>query len=156
MDKKIIKKGHFWLREKESEKMPGEVTIEDDGSIVLNIFGIFHEGLDIEKYFDILGLLDNYCGITLKNCHYARRSLFNRGVPFAFIKSERAILDVHFLKEQDPLFNEISFTTDSLIEWLGLSAIKISEDYNKVIIDNFEPIKHELQNGDSITIFFWY
>jgi len=150
----IIKKGHFWLRGKESEKLSGEVTIEDGGSITLNLFGIFHEGLDVNKYFDILGFLENNHGVTLKNCHYVRRTLFNVGFPSAFIKSERAILGVHFLKEQDPLFNEISFSTESLIEWLDLSAIRIGKDFSEVTIDIFEPIEHKLQNGDTISIFF--
>jgi hypothetical protein len=156
MRTKIInKKGKFWLGGQEQEPVSGELTIEDGGIITLNLFGILHEGLKVDKYFDVLGMLEGNANVTLQGCHYMRRTLFNEGIPTANIKSEKAIFGAHFIGEE-PLFNEISFSTDCLIEWLELSSIKVifEEEQALVTVRQLAPIEHKLENGDLISIYF--
>lgn len=154
--KTIIKIGKFWLRSDPSNQVSGELKIENGGEITLTSIGLLHEGLEVVKYFDILGELEGQKFITLQGCSYRRRNLFNHGVATSIIKSERAIESGQFVSEKEPLFNEISFSTDLLIEWLALSSISVTnhETHSSLVVGIFEPIEYQLSNGDLITIFF--
>ncbi|MBO2617004.1 HEPN domain-containing protein [Shewanella algae] len=154
--KNIVKSGTFWLRRSPETKVSGEIQIDNGGEITLSLIGVLHEGLEVEKYFDVLGVVEGEKGITLQGCSYRRRSLFNRGVTTSIINAQRAIENGHFIYDEEPLFNEVSFSTDLLIEWLELSSISVknNEENSSLVVKIFDPIKHLLPNGDVITVYF--
>lgn len=150
----IVKKGVFYLIDSK-EAIPGTVTITEGQDIFLEVHGVFHEGISPPKNFDILGVLEDYSHITLQNSIYLRKSISNM-IPTASLRSDRAILDQHILRDNIPLFNEISFSTTQLIEWLGLSAINVEfNDPSCLInIDIIEPIEHQINDTEKICIYF--
>lgn len=76
--KKNTKTGYFWLLEKEENKIPGVLSINDGGKIELEIIGHFSDGADLLNNDDglsrIIGHVEKDGLITLDDCFYIKRT----------------------------------------------------------------------------------
>ncbi len=134
LEKTLEIKGYFWTPENLSKKLPGILTIKNGGKIELETVGLFYEGaefFDVHKNPDrILGHLEDGQSVTLDNCLYISRNFSFGGISKSKIHVSKGYIGATFGEHADIEFNKISFSTDLMDEWIGISGIKIDNDFD--------------------------
>lgn len=142
----IRKSGIFWLVENEEEKIPGEVTISNGGKIEVEINGLFGGDLQLTKNTfanRIIGKLEDGRLITLDDCYYIERNLSFGGMSKSRIFSNFAMFGAAFEKDEIPTFETLEFSIDSIDEWIGITGISVTRDFEKrTATISYNPIKN--------------
>ena len=80
LEEEYKKTGYFWLPEKEDNKIPGVLSIDDGGSIELEVVGHFDEAMrplsgddDLSR---IIGHVEKDGLVTLDDCFYTKKEFF--------------------------------------------------------------------------------
>jgi len=158
-----IRTGYFWLPEKDNKKIPGVLTIRDGGDIELEIVGFFDDEVDIfNDDFDlgrIIGHVEKDGFVTLENCFYTQKnSSFFGGISKSKVCVNKVLSGVSYEKDEVVTFNTLSFYVDCMDEWLGISGIKVYQDYkNKTTSISYtapDTIIYYLDNEIELSICF--
>ena len=153
---KIVKKGLFWLPENAERKISGVLTISDGGYIELETFGIFDDNFSsLEPISRIIGEANGKF-ITLNNCLYRTRSFSSINTAKIFVN--QAFIGVAYEKDEEPMFDSLSFSVDCLDEWVGITGANIKKDFkNQTTTINYvlpKNITHYLDNAMQLEICF--
>ena len=158
------KAGYFWLPNKEENRIPGILSIDDGGRIELEIVGNFDDGSkflsDDNDLNRIIGLVEKDGLVTLDGCFYTKKNFSFNGISKSKIVVDRVLSGAAFGQDEEVAFNTFSFSVDCLDEWVGISGIKVDSDWNRrTATISYEPpekISMELSNGMKLEICFAY
>ncbi|MDI3546047.1 MAG: hypothetical protein PWP68_1464 [Rikenellaceae bacterium] len=151
--------GVWWLPEAPDNKVSGSLSIVYGDGIFLTLSESFNKDnvTDNElKAFNptiILGKSINNTEITLYNCYEIVPYLDSIGMPTK-LYCETAFIGVHFSKEEDIKFIDLTFKCTYLDDWLKIAAVEledVSKDEIIVKFKNPKPIKVKI---DDFTIIF--
>jgi hypothetical protein len=162
----IEKSGYFWVPSAPEKKIPGVLCVSDGGNIDLEVVGLFDESIDglnkvangkasIER---IVGYVETYGLVTLDNCFYRKRVIPIGGIAKSLVYVNRAHLGVAFETNEPVLFSQFKFSLEGIDDWVGISGIKVSDDFQaKSATITYEPpedISIDLSNGVKLKITF--
>jgi len=164
VEEEYKKAGYFWLPEKEENKIPGILSISDGGEVELEIVGHFDEGLtslnDDDDLSRIIGHVEKDGLITLDNCFYTEKNISFDGISKSKVLVHKVLSGAAWDKDEAVTFNTFSFSVDCLDEWVGISGIKVDNEWNRrTATISYEPpekISLELGNGMKLEICFAY
>lgn len=164
IEKEYKKTGYFWLPEKEDNKIPGILSIDDGGKIELEIVGHFNDDIEMLNDNDglsrIIGHVEEDGLVTLDDCFYTNKNISFGGISKSKILVHRVLSGAAWGKDEIVTFNTFSFSVDCLDEWVGVSGISIDSDWNSksaTISYNLpEAIGFLLDNGMKLEICFAY
>ncbi|WP_312388827.1 ApeA N-terminal domain 1-containing protein [Stutzerimonas nitrititolerans] len=164
IEEEYKKTGYFWLPEKEENKIPGILSIDDGGKIELEIVGHFDEGLKPLSGDDnlsrIIGHVEKDGLVTLDDCFYTKKNFSFGGISKSKVVVHKALSGAAWDKDEKVVFNTFSFSVDCLDEWVGISGIDVDNDWDRrtatIRYDPPEKIRMELKNGMTLEICFAY
>lgn len=137
INEEFKKPGYFWLPSTPDHKVPGVLQISDGGKVELEIFGILENEKNPVHAFNnqtppelINGEVESHGYITLENCYYTNKSFeLSGGISKSRINASRAILGAAFDRSEEILVDALKFSTEGLSEWVGISGITSSFDF---------------------------
>lgn len=152
------------MPEKEENKIPGILSIDDGGKIELEIVGHFDEGMkpltSDDNLSRIIGHVEKDGLVTLDDCFYTKKNFAFGGISKSKIIANKVLSGAAWDKDEEVAFNTFSFSVDSLDEWVGISGITVDNDWSKrtatIIYNPPEKISIELNNGMMLEICFAY
>ena len=164
IEEEYKKTGYFWLPEKEDNKIPGVLSIDDGGSIELEIVGHFDEAMrplsgddDLSR---IIGHVEKDGLVTLDDCFYTKKNFSFGGISKSKVVVNKVLSGAAWDKNEKVTFNTFSFSVDCLDEWVGISGINVNNDRDsrtaKVSYNPPEKISIALDNGMRLEICFAY
>lgn len=164
IEEEYKKTGYFWLPEKEDNKIPGILSIDDGGKIELEIVGHFDEGLKSLSSDDnlsrIVGHVEKDGLVTLDDCFYTKKNFSFGGISKSKVVVNKVLSGAAWDKGEKVVFNTFSFSVDCLDEWVGISGIVVDNDWDRrtttIRYNPPEKIRMELKNGMTLEIFFAY
>jgi hypothetical protein len=123
--------GYWWLPEKQKEKLPGILLISGSGDVTLEVLGLFEGGMSPEAspISRVYGVTDKGKLVTLDNCFYSNQNLNFPGIPKGTLHADLALVGAHFSSEEPLRFSRISFSCEGLDEWLGITGISVTHDW---------------------------
>ena len=167
---RIEKSGYFWLPSIPKRKIPGTLIITDGGNIELKVLGLFDESIEglnnaikgKEKLKRIVGDVEEYGLVTLDGCFYKQTNISFDGISKSSIYVNTAFLGVAYDEKEEVLFNTFKFSVEGIDEWVGITGIKVKDQFeNKTdsitsSITYLEPeeISINLNNGMKLLITF--
>jgi len=162
IEEEYVRIGYFWIPENEDRKIPGTLTILNGGNIMLEVVGLFDESIQAINGNDdlsrIIGHIEKDGLITLDDCYYTEKNISFGGISKSIIYVKRVLIGVTYNKDEPVTFNSLSFSVDCLDEWVGISGIKASYDWeNKSADITYMPpdnIGYQLSNGMQLAICF--
>lgn len=164
IEEEYKKTGYFWLPEKEDNKIPGILSIDDGGRIELEIVGHFDEGLKPlsgdENLNRIIGHVEKDGLVTLDDCFYSKKNFSFGGISKSRVVVNKVLSGAAWDKDEEVVFNTFSFSVDCLDEWVGISGIDVDNDWGRrtatIRYNPPEKIRMELKNGMALEICFAY
>ncbi len=164
VEEEYKKTGYFWLPEKEENKIPGILSINDGGKIELEIVGHFNDEIESATNNDglsrIIGHVEGDGLVTLDDCFYTNKNISFGGISKSKILVHRVLSGAAWEKDEIATFNTFSFSVDCLDEWIGISGINVDSDWNsKTATISYTPpdnIGFPLDNGMKLEICFAY
>ena len=157
--KEIQYTGVWWLPEALDNKVSGTLSIVYGNGIFLTLNDSFNKDNNSDNELKvlnptiILGKSTNNTEITLYNCYEIVPYLDSIGMPTK-LYCETAFIGVHFFKEEDIKFIDLTFKCTYLDDWLNIATIEledVSKDEIIVKFKNPKPIKVKI---DDFTIAF--
>lgn len=152
--------GYFWLPHDTEQKLPGTLTIEDDGSIYLELIGNFKPTSEDIDESRINGDVENLGLVTLDQCFYTSKPLFPDSIQKSRIISNEAIIGFAYSSDEKLEFNKATFEIDNLNRWVGITGLTRTrlETPHSYRIEFSLPktIEHNLANGMTLQIDFGY
>lgn len=164
IEEEYKKTGYFWLPEKEDNKIPGILSIDDGGKIELEIVGHFDEGFKPLSGDDnlsrIIGHVEKDGLVTLDDCFYSKKNFSFGGISKSKVVVNKVLSGEAWEKGEEVVFNTFSFSVDCLDEWVGISGIEVDNDWDRrtatIRYNPPEKIRMELKNGMALEIRFAY
>ncbi|WP_458127773.1 ApeA N-terminal domain 1-containing protein [Pseudomonas sp. Z2-11] len=152
--------GYFWLPNDTKKKIPGTLTIEDDGSIQLELIGHFQDlGEDIDES-RINGEVEELGLVTLDQCFYTSKPILLSEVQKAYLISNQAIIGAAYDRGEPLEFNAATFEIDNLDEWVGITGLVYSRQdtahSHRIEFSLPDKIEYNLSNGMTLKIGFGY
>lgn len=162
IEEEYAKTGYFWLPENEGRKIPGTLTISNGGDIELEVVGLFDESIQAINGNDdlsrIIGHIEKDGLVTLDNCFYTKKNISFGGISKSKVCVNRVLSGAAYDKDEPVTFNSLSFSVDCFDEWVGISGIKVDNDWeNKTADITYKPpenIDYQLDNGMLLAICF--
>ncbi|HJU13267.1 MAG TPA: HEPN domain-containing protein [Candidatus Nitrosotalea sp.] len=156
-------KGYWWFPDTPDKKLPGTLYYSPD-DMHLELIGSLTDITQFHKQFEheiILGFTTNGKPVTLYKCYTSNFSMSHPSIPTTSYRAIFYFVGMHFSKEEDIKFNQVSTHLIHFDEWMGISGFFSDVDdilANKVRILYSQPpaIKFELNEQFSITIGFGY
>ena len=147
VEEEYVKTGYFWLPEKKDNKIPGTLTISDGGGIELEIVGLFDESIrslngndDLSR---IIGHIEKDGLVTLDDCFYTKKNISFGSISKSKVIANRVLSGVAYDKDAKITFNSLSFSVDCFDEWVGVSGIKVDNDWeNRTATISYKPPEH--------------
>lgn len=164
IEEEYKKTGYFWLPEKEENKIPGILSIDDGGKIELEIVGHFDEKFEHLSGDDnlsrIIGHVEKDGLVTLDDCFYTKKNFSFGGISKSKVVVNKVLSGAAWDKDEKVDFNTFSFSVDCLDEWVGISGIDVDNDWDRrtatIRYNPPEKIRMELKNGMTLEICFAY
>jgi len=164
IEEEYKKTGYFWLPEKEENKIPGILSIDDGGRIELEIVGHFDESIKALNGDDdlsrIIGHVEKDGLVTLDDCFYTKKNFSFGGISKSTILVNKVLSGAAWGKDEAVTFNTFSFSVDCLDEWVGISGISVDSDWdNRTATISYNPPEKTsivLDNGMKLEICFAY
>jgi hypothetical protein len=164
IEEEYKKTGYFWLPEKEENKIPGILSIDDGGRIELEIVGHFDESIKSLNGDDdlsrIIGHVEKDGLVTLDDCFYTKKNFSFGGISKSTILVNKVLSGAAWCKDEAVTFNTFSFSVDCLDEWVGIRGINVDNDWdNRTATISYNPpekISIVLDNGLKLEICFAY
>lgn len=161
------KSGYFWLASDPDKKIPGTLVITDGGDIELEVVGLFDESIrGLKKTLNredgelerIVGHIEKHGLVTLDDCFYKNKNISFGGISKSSVKVNIAFLGVAYDAKEPILFNTYQFSVEGIDEWVGLSGIKVENQFEKrtakITYSPPEEISLKLNNGMKLLITF--
>lgn len=160
----ITRLGYFWIPGIDENKVPGTLTINDGGEIVVEILGLLDnsiEGLNGKDDLSrVVGLLEGEGYITLLDCFYKTKTISFGTVSKSVVKASKAYFGLGFNKEEEIRFNKFNFSVEGLDEWVSKSglAVTYTQDFRTARISYAPPeeITYQLSSDFNLSIKFGY
>ncbi len=164
IEEEYKKTGFFWLPNNVDLKVPGILSIADGGRIELEIVGNFGENheflLEDENIKRIIGHVEKVGNVTLDDCLYIERNYSFGGISKSKILISTVLSGAVWDRDEAVLFNTYSFSVDCLDEWIGISGVTVTNDWERgAATISYEPPKQislDLDNGLKLSIGFSY
>ncbi len=164
IEEKYNKTGYFWLPDKEENKIPGILSIDDGGRIELEIVGNFDEGVkhlsDDDNLSRVIGHVEKDGLVTLNDCFYTNKNFSFGGISKSKVVVNKVLSGAAWDKDEKIAFNTFSFSVDCLDEWIGITGIDVDNDWDRktatIRYNPPEKIRIELNNGMKLEICFAY
>lgn len=163
LDEPLNFQGYFWLPGS-SKQVPGSCSCSIKGEIELRILGSFTDNLrqsippDPSEFEKIIGVTENGQPVTLLNCFIKNWSFNLPGTPKYIIHAHCLLFGAGFDKDEQVEFDSISFHSEVVDKWLGITGIRTSFDpkAGKASIQYERPSspKWQLSNGYSLSANF--
>ncbi|PMY37692.1 MULTISPECIES: ApeA N-terminal domain 1-containing protein [Pseudomonas] len=158
------KSGYFWLAGRPESKIPGTLSIKENGKINLEVVGNFDEDPsqfdENDDMLRIIGHVEKDGLVTIDDCFYTRKNFPFGGISKSELVSNMVLSGGAWDKDEALLFNTFSFSTDCLDEWIGITGIEVENDReNKTTTIRYTPpeqIEFNLHNGMKLQIGFSY
>lgn len=156
--KKIEYAGVWWLPEVPENKVSGTLNIIYGEGIILTLSESFSKNnndneLKVLNPKIILGKSTDDKEITLYNCYEIVPYLDSIGMP-SRLYCDTAFIGVHFPKEEDIKFTDLTFKCTYLDDWLNIASIELEDVSKDEIILKFKNPKPIKVNIDDFTITF--
>jgi len=160
------KSGYFWLPSAPERKIPGTLVITDGGDIELEVVGLFDESIEgLNKALNgkdelerIIGHIEKHGLVTLDDCFYKNKNISFGGISKSSVYVNKAFLGVAYNDKEIILFNTFQFSVEGIDEWVGLSGIKVENQFeNRTATITYSPpeeISLNLNNGMKLLITF--
>lgn len=160
------KSGYFWLHSAPERKIPGTLVITDGGDIELEVVGLFDESIEgLNKALNgkdelerIIGHIEKHGLVTLDDCFYKNKNISFGGISKSSVYVNKAFLGVAYDDKEIILFNTFQFSVEGIDEWIGLSGIKVENQFEKrtatITYSPPEEISLNLNNGMKLLITF--
>jgi len=160
----ITRLGYFWIPGIEENKVPGTLTINDGGEIVVEILGLLDNNIEALNGKDdlsrVVGLLEGEGYITLLDCFYKNKTISFGTVSKSVVEASKAYFGLDFNKEEEIRFNKFDFSVEGLDEWVSKSglAIAYTRDLRTAHISYSPPeeITYQLSSEFNLSIRFGY
>ena len=114
IEEEYKKTGYFWLPEKEENKIPGILSIDDGGKIELEIVGHFDEGMkpltSDDNLSRIIGHVEKDGLVTLDDCFYTKKNFAFGGISKSKIIANKVLSGAAWDKDEEVAFNTFSFS----------------------------------------------
>ncbi|WP_343077449.1 HEPN domain-containing protein [Pseudomonas sp.] len=162
METELVRSGYFWIPNLPNDKVPGTLTIGQGGLIELELVGGFADANRMggqEEFSRLLGSIEKEAYVTLEDCFYIARNVSFGGISKSRLRVGMVFGGVQYSHLEKPTFNSLSFSTDLLDEWVGISGIKADSNLlGKSTIEYLppKPIPFSLPNGMNMEIAFHY
>lgn len=157
MKEKIKKSGYFWLPSVPEKKIAGTLNISDGGKIELEVAGLFDENIERDKFERIVGHIEKYGSITLDDCLWTQKTI-SGGISKSSILVHKAFLGFAYDDKEPVLLNTFQFSVEGIDEWVGLSGIKVENQFEKqaatITYSCPEIVSLNLNNGMKLLITF--
>lgn len=151
------------MPENPDKKIPGTLSIRDGGKIDLEVVGHFDgnfESAQDNTIGRIIGHIEKDEFVTLENCLYRTRNLSFGGISKSELLVHKCLIGAAWDKDEEIKFDTVSFSVDYLDEWIGITGIKIEDDWdNDTTTITYLPPKNislPLDNGMRLEILFSY
>lgn len=160
------KSGYFWLPSAPDKKIPGTLVITDGGNVELEVVGLFDESIEgLNKAINgkdelerIVGHIEKHGLVTLDDCFYKNKNIAFGGISKSLVCVNKVFLGVAYDDKEAIYFNTLQFSVEGIDEWVGLSGIKVDNQYEKrtstITYSPPEEISLKLRNGMTLLITF--
>ncbi|MDA8403780.1 MAG: hypothetical protein M0Z56_06250 [Desulfobacteraceae bacterium] len=137
--KEFKKSGFFWLPRAPGRKIPGTLKIIDGGDIELEVIGLFDETIEglnngwngVDELERIIGHIEKHGLVTLDGCFYKNKSFSFGGISKSTVYVSKALLGVAYEDKEPVLLSTFQFSVEGIDEWVGLSGIKVENQFEK-------------------------
>lgn len=161
IEQAIIKEGVFWLEGQEDADVQGVITIKENEPIVLQLSGSFNiEGSVFGRPHvgRVLGRIEKYGYVTLEGCFYISQSFNYDSFDRSTLHVNSAYLGIAMKGNDDLQLNSLTFSCDSLDNWVGITGIKFEQvpkdGYYNLSYKKPDDISIEIGEGLSLSICF--
>lgn len=160
------KSGYFWLPSVPERRIPGTLAIADGGGIELEVVGLFDESIEglnraingKDELKRIVGHIEKHGLVTLEDCFYKNKNISFGGISKSSVCVNKAFIGVAYDDKEIVLFNDFKFSVEGIDEWVGISGIKVENQYEKrtasITYAPPEEISLTLNNGMKLLITF--
>jgi hypothetical protein len=160
----IHRSGYFWLPDMPEEKIPGHLIIKNGGKIELEIVGhfggergYFNEDINFDR---IIGHIEKDGLVTLDRCFYLQKNFSFGGISKSRVCVNFVYSGVAYDKDEAPTFDTLRFSVDCLDEWIGISGITVTPDYEKrtstICYEPKDTILFKIDDQTQLQIIFAY
>lgn len=158
--------GYFWLPSAPENRIPGFLIIKDGGKIELEVVGHFNESIEglksvlngTDEIERIVGHIEKHGLVTLDDCFYKNKNISFGGISKSTIHVNQAFFGVAYDDKEIVSFNSFQFSVEGVDEWVGLSGIKVENDYeSRTATITYVPpseISFNLKNGMELRLTF--
>ena len=125
LKEKYKQSGYFWIAGQKDKKVPGTLSIYDDGNIELEIVDTFGSRfVDINAPTMIPRIVGNVesGNVTLEDCFSISENISFGGIGKSKIIAHQVYSGVGYDKDDEITFNTLSFSVDCLDEWIKVSG----------------------------------
>lgn len=163
---KFKKPGYFWLPSAPDKMIPGTLDITDGGTIELEVVGLFDESIEglnktlsgKDRLERIVGNIEKHGLVTLDDCFYKNTNIASSGISKSSVYVNKAFLGIAYNDNEAIHFNTFQFSVEGIDEWVGLSGIKVENQFDKrtstISYTPPEEISLNLSNGMKLLITF--
>lgn len=142
IEEEFKKNGYFWLVEKPENKLPGLLTLSENGTVNLEIIGLLDDfevtlNQKPKPNFRLGGLIENGY-VTLENCYYKNSNikLGNESLSKCQIYAQYLLVGLWFEQNEEIVFDSFEFTFDGLTEWFDKSCgeLELANDFMRGVL----------------------
>jgi hypothetical protein len=147
-------KGVWWLPENQDNYISGILKFNTDDGAHLELLGQLVDDFNSEINI-ILGKTADGKDITLNKCFEINRTFNSNGFPTTLIYANIIFEGVHFNKDEDIIFNEISCHYSNLDEWAWMNGFNINTSKDELEIRYKLPpeVTAEVNEGYAIVVY---
>ena len=132
------KSGYFWRPSEPDRKLPGTLSISDEGHIELEVIGRFGGRIEVSLNADlnpierIVGHIEKDGFVTLDDCYYKTlpHSLTG-GISKSLIHVGKVFIGARYDEGESPVFNTLTFSVEGIDEWIGRSGINVDHQFEE-------------------------
>ena len=132
--------GFFWLSTKPENKLPGLLSIKDEGYIELEIlnYSRAQDNYTYKQFYHIIGIIEGKGAITLKNCRYFKRR--SKNIIRSTFSVKKAFIGYQYEENEKNTFKNFYFSVEGLHQWIPRNEMIKQE------IEQLEPIIYKINN----------
>lgn len=126
--------GLWWLPSNPEQKVSGTLRFSFNDGATLDLIGSFKSVNDLKELLNpeiILGISSNGKNITLYKCLESSSQFSAPGLLTSSFKASVILVNAHFKKNEDMLFEELAINYSNLDNWANISGFDIKYPSNQ-------------------------
>jgi len=140
MPEAVEYRGFWWSPDNADEQMPGQLSINSSNDAILELqVNLSKHKVRHQEFMPLLLGMSGNDEITLHNCRLVNTRVNSSGLRTYTLNAQTVFIGIHFCKEEEIRFKEISIRYSNLDEWVGRRDLKVKPSCGGKATIQFEP-----------------